>query len=130
MKFKVFRNVVCVLMSYWVFTMTLPLQSAEQPKKPEASSSGAISEKDLNAFVKAYVDYQNIRTRYGPVLERAKDAPEKKRIEQEANAKVKKSLDQQGLTAERYNKIFATVNGDPELRRKVLNKVETARRRS
>ena len=89
-----------------------------------------ISDKDLNAFVKAYVKYQGIRASYGPALVSAKGEPEKKRIEQEANAKVKQSLEAQGLTAERYNKIFAAVNGNPELRQKVLKKVDEERQKS
>jgi hypothetical protein len=130
MKFNVTRNTVFVLLSCWAFAMATPSRSADQPERPGAGPAIAISEKELSAFVKAYVAYQNIRANYGPALESAKDAQQKKRIEQEANAKVKQSLDAQGLTSERYNKIFAAVNGDAELRKRVLKKVEDERRKS
>jgi hypothetical protein len=130
MKFNVTRNIVFVVLSCGALAMATPSRSAEQPQRPGASPATTISDKDLNAFVKAYVDYQNIRASYGPALERAKDAEQKKRIEQEANTKVKQSLDAQGLTSERYNKIFATVNGNAELRQRVLKKVEDERQRS
>ena len=113
-----------------VLTMTTPSRSAEQPKSPPASAETVINEKELNAFVKAYVEYQKIRSSYGTALERAADAQQKKQIEQEANTKVKRSLDAQGLSSERYNKIFATVNNNPELRQKVLKKVEDERKKS
>jgi ribosomal protein S19E (S16A) len=112
MKVHVTRNIVFVLLGCCALVaMATPL-------------------KELSAFVKAYVAYQNIRASYGPALERANDAQQKKRIEQEANTKVKQSLDAQGLTSERYNHIFATVNGNEELRKKVLKKVEDERRKS
>jgi hypothetical protein len=41
---------------------------------------------------------------------------------------VKRSLDAQALSSERYNKIFATVN-NPELRQEVLKKVEDERKK-
>ena len=130
MKFNVTRSLVFVLLSCWPIAMATPSKSAEQPQRPVASSGTTISEKELNAFVKAYVYYQDIRASYGPALERAKDAEQKKRIEQEANTKVKQSLEAQGLTAERYNKIFAAVNDNAELRQRVLKKVEDERRKS
>jgi hypothetical protein len=43
---------------------------------------------------------------------------------------VKQSLAAQGLTSERYNKIFAAVNGDPELRQKILKRVTEERQKS
>jgi hypothetical protein len=130
MKIQVTHNIVLVLLGCGALAMATPAKSADQPGRPAASPATTISEKELSAFVKAYVAYQNIRASYGPALERANDAQQKKRIEQEANTKVKQSLDAQGLTAERYNNIFATVNGNEELRKKVLKKVEDERRKS
>ncbi|HVO94501.1 MAG TPA: DUF4168 domain-containing protein [Terriglobales bacterium] len=84
----------------------------------------------MNSFVKAYVDYQRIRANYGPALDRTKDPQQRKRIEEEANRKVKQSLDANGLTADRYNKIFAAVNSNDGLRKKVLKKVQEQRQNS
>ena len=102
----------------------------ETPAK--RSDASALSDKELKAFVKVYIDYdyQRIRSSYGPNLEKTKDPAQKKRIELEANAKIKRSLDDQGLSVERYNRIFAQVNSNPPLRKKVLQQVEEERRRS
>ncbi len=102
--------------------------AAETPAKPKDGSH--LSDKELKAFAKAYVDYQNIRRTYAPALEQAKDPAQKKQIEQEANAKIKRSLDAQGLSVARYNQIFAQVNSNPPLRKRVLQQVEEERRRS
>ena len=130
MKIYQTRNILFALLTYWAFALASAAHSAEPSNRSEDSKVTTISEKELDAFVKAYVQYQRIRARYGPALERAKEAQEKKRIEQEANAKVKQSLEAQGLSAERYDKIFAAVNGDAELRQKILNKVEVERQKS
>lgn len=102
--------------------------AVEVPAKP-ADGSG-LSDKELKAFVKAYVDYQKIRRTYAPALEQTKDSARKKEIEQEANAKVKRSLDAQGLSVARYNQIFGQVNSNPPLRKKVLQQVEEERKKS
>src|ERR1044072_3897604 len=102
--------------------------AVEPPAKPNDESG--LRENELKAFAKAYVDYQKIRQTYAPALEQAKDPARKKQIEQEANAKIKRSLDAQGLSVTRYNQIFAQVNSNPPLRKRVLQQVEEERRRS
>ena len=102
--------------------------AVEAPAKPNETSG--LSDKELKAFAKAYVDYQKIRRTYAPALEQAKDPARKKQIEQEANTKIKRSLDAQGLSVTRYNQIFAQVNSNPPLRKRVLEQVEEERRRS
>ena len=102
--------------------------AVEAPAKP--SDASGLSDKELKAFAKAYVDYQKIRRTYAPALEQAKDPARKKQNEQEANAKIKRSLDAQGLSVTRYNQIFAQVNSNPPLRKRVLQQVEEERRRS
>ncbi len=82
------------------------------------------------AFAKAYTEVQQIRSQYEPTLQKTKDAKESERLQQEANAKLKKTLAKQGLSIDRYNKIYATVNADPALRRKALKLVEQERKKS
>jgi hypothetical protein len=94
------------------------------------SGQAAATDRELSSFVKAYVDYQRIRSQYAPALENEKDPARKKQIEQEANTKVKRSLDTNGLSPERYNRIFATVNGSESLRKRVLKQVEEERKNS
>ena len=102
--------------------------AVEAPAKP--SDASGLSDKEIKAFAKAYVDDQKIRGTYAPALEQAKDPARKKQIEQEANGKIKRSLDAQGLSVARYNQIFAQVNSNPPLRKRVLQQVEEERRKS
>lgn len=104
--------------------------AADAPKQAGNSGQPAVSDRELTSFVKAYVDYQRIRSQYAPALAKETDPTRKKQIEQEANGKVKRSLDTNGLSPERYNRIFATVNGNENLRKRVLKQVEEERRNS
>ena len=122
--------IVIALLAVWAFAATGAARAAETKQPGATSGSTTVSDPELTAFVKAYVDYQKIRSNYGPALEKASSAEHKKQIEQEANAKVKQSLDTHGLTAERYNRIFTTVNGNEALRKKILQRVEEERRNS
>ena len=117
---------VMVMALFAVAPAAHPAGAANAPAK----SATSVSDRELAAFVKAYVDYKRIQAEYGPALQKEKDPASKKQIEQDANAKVKRSLDANGLSPERYNRIFATVNADENLRKKVLKQVEDERRSS
>ena len=95
-----------------------------------AQASPQISDKELAAFAKAYAEVQQIRSEYEPSLQKTKDTKESERLQREANAKLKKTLDKQGLSIDRYNKIYAAVNANEDLRRKTLKMVEKERRKS
>ncbi len=93
-------------------------------------NSTQISDRELTAFARAYTEVQQIRLQYEPSLQKTKNAKESERLQQEANAKLKKTLDKQGLSIDRYNKIYAAVNANEELRRKALRIVEQERKKS
>jgi hypothetical protein len=73
--------------------------AADAPRQPENSGQAAVSDRELSSFVKAYVDYQRIRSQYAPALAKEKDPTRKKQIEQEANTKVKRSFGHQWSVA-------------------------------
>jgi len=105
--------------------MALPAQEGQKA----AARQAKVSDTELRAFVKAYVEYQRIQQHYGPVLAKAKDS-EKKRIQDEANAKIMKALAKQNLTVSDYNRIFKLVNGDEPLRKKSLKLIGEERKKS
>jgi len=96
----------------------------------QGNSNNQVSDQELTAFAKAYAEVQQIRSQYEPSLQRTKDAKESERLQQEANAKLKKTLDKQGLSIDRYNKIYTAVNANEALRRKALKMVEQERKKS
>jgi hypothetical protein len=89
-----------------------------------------VSDADLRAFVKAYVDNQKIRQQYEPSLKDSTDSEKDQQIQDRANAELKKSLAKQNLTVEKYNAIYNQINSDEELRKKALKLVDEERKRS
>jgi hypothetical protein len=120
-----------LLLSFVVVGSLLSLGSpaiAQEASKTQASDKQAINDNQLRTFAKVYVAYQRIRQQYEPALKNAQEQ-ERKRIEDEANAKVKTALVKQNLTAEEYNRIFAQVNGSTELRERALKLIEQERKK-
>lgn len=103
---------------------------AQEPVKPAPAGTATVSDKDLSAFAKAYVEYHNIRQAYEPSLEKVQDPKEKEKIAAEANSKVKKAIEKNGLTADKYNRIFTALNSNEALRKKALKLIDQERKKS
>ncbi len=131
MKRLVLRDVMSValvgLLSLWLAPLASPQQPAPQPG---AAPQAKISDRDLRAFAKAYVEYHKIRERYESSLSTAKEPAEKERIQREGNAKVKEVIEKEGLSVEGYNMIFTTINANEEMRNKALKLVDEERKKS
>jgi hypothetical protein len=103
---------------------------AQQNSKPQAApQQNSVSESELQAFAKAYVDYQRIREKYEPQLKATNDPQKSKQIQDEANAKIKDALAKQRLTAQQYNRVFTLVNNDATLRKKAMKLIEDERKK-
>jgi hypothetical protein len=76
------------------------------------------------------VEYQKVRQHYESSLSNAKDAAEKERIQQEGTQRAREAVEKQGLSVESYKRIFSTVNGNKELRKKALNLINEERKKS
>ena len=100
----------------------------QSPKAQPGSQQATVNDKELRAFVKAYVQTQRIRQEYEPALEKTSDAEKDRLIQNKANDELKKNLAKQNLTVERYNHIFNQVNSNEALRRKTLKLVEQERK--
>ena len=114
-----------------VFLSFSPLTDAQDlPKQSQSAEPTKLSDKDLRVFAKAYVAYQKLRQTYEPRLGKIQDPKEKQKLQQEGDAKVKKALEQHGLTPQSYNRLFAAVNGNEQLRQKALKLINEERSRS
>jgi hypothetical protein len=100
------------------------------PKQTPSAEPTKLSDKDIRAFAKAYVEYQKLRQTYEPRLNRSQDPKEKEQIQREGDLKVKEVLEKHGLTPQSYNRLFAAVNGNEPLRQKALKVINEERSRS
>ena len=116
------------LFSLWL----VPVAHSQQPQHPASPerSDQQVSDQELKAFAKAYVEYQKVRQHYESSLSNAKDAAEKERIQQEGTQRAREAVEKRGLSVESYKRIFSTVNGNKELRKKALNLINEEREKS
>ena len=89
-----------------------------------------VSETQLRAFAKVYVEVEKIRQAYEPRLKEAKNAQEGKQIETEAVLKMQGALTEQGLTQESYTQIFEIARADQGLRKKLVELINEERQKS
>jgi hypothetical protein len=129
---KIFRQttVAAIMVSITVLIAGSILVAQEPTRRAAAQSAAKPSDTELRAFAKAYTEYQRIRREYEPKLKNTKDAATSKKIQDEANAKVAKALEQQHMSADEYKRLFNLINTDEALRKKVLALVAEERRKS
>jgi hypothetical protein len=96
---------------------------------PAQESGRNLSDKDIQSFARAYVDFHKIKSDYEARMKRTNDAGEKERLKREGDAKVDSALKKQGFTADSYTKTFAAVNNNEQLRKKTLKYVEEERKK-
>lgn len=107
-----------------------PKAQAQRLSAQQGSGQPAkVSDKELKAFAKAYVEFHKVRQRYEPPLSKAKEGPEREKIRNEGNLKAKEAVEKQGFTVESYNRIFTAINGDEELRKKALKLIDEERKK-
>jgi hypothetical protein len=90
----------------------------------QVQEKATVSEHDLKAFAKAYVEVDKIRLAYEPSLRDAPDPMQLQNIQREATVKMEKAVEDQGLSRDAYVKIFNTVKDDVELRKKTLKLIQ------
>jgi hypothetical protein len=131
MKTLIRRKVMPAALMGLLFLGPAPVSPAQQaPAQQGSGEQVKVGDKELRAFAKAYVEFHKIRQQYERSLGDAKDPAEKERIQQEASIKVKEAVEKHGLSVESYNRIFTTVNGNEELRKRALKLIESERKKS
>ena len=85
-----------------VFPLTSPVTviwaQANQSERQSFAEPEKVSDKELQAFAKSYVEFDKIRTASELQISAAKTPQEKRIIEQEAVVKLSASLEREGLT--------------------------------
>jgi hypothetical protein len=125
----IYQKQMRALLMTAVLMSPAPLAHAQEVPKPPATQQSKVSDAELQAFAKAYVEYHKIRQKYEPELKAAKDPQQSKKIEDEANAKIKDALTKQQLTVQEYNRLFTLVNNDETLRKKAMKRIEEERKK-
>ena len=128
MKIPYGREVLAAILAAPLLSTGLLVLAQERPKQPTVQER-EVSDAELQAFAKAYVQYHKIRAQYEPQVKATKDPQKSKKIQDEANAKVKEVLAKQQLTVQNYNRVFTVVNNDESLRKRAMKLIEEERKK-
>ena len=128
MKIPYGRQALAAILATPLLSTGLLVLAQERPKQPTVQER-EVSDAELQAFAKAYVQYHKIRAQYEPQLKAAKDPQKSKKIQDEANTKVKEALAKQQLTVQNYNRVFTVVNNDETLRKRAMKLIEEERKK-
>ena len=128
MKIPYGRQALAAILAAPLLSTGLLVLAQERPKQPTVQER-EVSDAELQAFAKAYVQYHKIRAQYEPQVKATKDPQKSKKIQDEANAKVKEVLAKQQLTVQNYNRVFTVVNNDESLRKRAMKLIEEERKK-
>lgn len=109
------------------FIMMAPLGAhSEQSQPPKASPHPAAPQMDeatVNKFVVAYGKVVELQQTYSAKLENAADQQEAQVIQQQAQQEMMSAVEEAGISVEEYHQIVQTMQRDPALREKVIDRV-------
>ncbi|MVW72060.1 MULTISPECIES: DUF4168 domain-containing protein [unclassified Bordetella] len=90
--------------------------------QPPAQTQPAIkpSEAQLQKFASASQKVAVVADEYRPKLNAAKDEPAREKVYREADEKMVKAVQADGLTVDEFNGIGQAVEQDPQLRQRVI----------
>lgn len=88
------------------------------------AGGGDVSEDDVEAFSRAYLEVMNIQRAYGSRLESAGSQDEVQALQVEAKNEMEQAIEGQGMTMAEFEELGQALNTDDELRQRVETKLQ------
>lgn len=111
-----------------VASPAIVIRAQDKAQDQQPSQQSEISDKELKAFAKAYVEFHKIRSAYENSLDDVGNRQEETKAQHEALIKIDKALEKQGLKPDALYRIFKAVNADEKLHAKAMKLIEEERR--
>ena len=101
-----------------------------QPTQSQPGTSGAsapISEQKIEAFAVAYLQVDKVRQEYSAKIGAASDEAAKAKLQNEASQQLVKAVEASpNMSVEEYTTILKAAQSDPDLAKKVEEKLQTS----
>ena len=114
-----------VLASVLILGGALPMQAQDdkmQPQPPPVQQP-EFSQGQIEAFASALLQLREIRTKWQSQLQGADNVDKVKEVQKQANAEMKRTVEDKGLTVETYNSIVTAAQTDSELADRIVRTV-------
>jgi len=99
----------------------------EPPAEQRPSERTDFVSERLQAFARTYVAIRRLIDEYEPPLREVQKPEQAQKIQREAASKLEQTLDVHGFTPDSFQRTFALVNADDELRNKALELIAKER---
>jgi hypothetical protein len=102
---------------------------AQQGSSPQPESKAPqpqqVSDKEIEVFAAAATEVRQLNKQWAPkVEEAAKQGPEaEQKAREQALTEMAQAVERKGMTVDRYQQIFTVARADPEVRRKIIEKM-------
>lgn len=120
--------VFAVTTGWFGSTVAEVVGAKEKARDQQPNRQAKITDEELKAFAKTYVEFQRIRLAYESSLEYVRDRQEQSKAQHEALIKIEKAFQKQGLTQDAFARIFQTVKADERLWAETMKLIEEERR--
>jgi predicted TIM-barrel fold metal-dependent hydrolase len=111
-----------ILLAAW--HSSIPAANAQQPAPELSTPAPSISDDKLDAAAAALQQVAAIHQAYRQRFAQAATPSDQDRIVAEAKDALTKAVKDQGLSVDEYNSIIETAQNDPEVRGKVLQRIQ------
>ena len=105
----------------------LPLSPLKAENHDPSPPQKELIGPNLEPFAGAYKEVYQIHTAYKQRIIQAKDPAQTDALQQEANQKMNQAVADHGLTIADYNKIFQSIQNDPELKEEFMTVLNRTR---
>jgi acyl-coenzyme A synthetase/AMP-(fatty) acid ligase len=108
---------------------SLPAAQAQQPKSPsppqQQPQQQMVSDQEIETFAAAATEVRLLNKQWAPKLDAAqKESPEAAQsVRNQALQEMAQAVERKGMSVERYEQIFTVARNDPEVRRKIVEKM-------
>jgi hypothetical protein len=97
---------------------------AQSPPSGPSTSAPDLSDQKINAAAAALERVVGLQNDYRQRIAEAEAPAEKERLVAEANNELAKAVTEQGLSVEEYSSILDVARDDPEIRGKILQRIQ------
>jgi hypothetical protein len=95
-------------------------QQQQQNMQRGGQAAAQVNDAKLDKFKDAFAEVNNIRKSFSGKLENVEDPEKAQKLQQQAQNDMIDAVESAGLSVQEYNQIFAAVQQNPELQKKVL----------
>lgn len=124
------RTVSALALGAAVAFTTLPAAYAQptQPQSPDgkpAPLARQVTDKEIDDFAAAATEIREINKQWAPKVDEAsKQGPEaEQKVRDQALMEMAQAVERKGMSVDRYQEIFTVARADPDIRRKIVERM-------